>query len=490
MAQKRGSIQRKVVISLIVVGLFSGLVVLFFVYLTETTTLLLLSPMAIVILALFSYLAAQRIVKPIRVLNEWVDQIGQGDFRYGLKIKTGDEIEKLADTFSHMAQDLEKRFEEIKLERDKLNTVMDSIGDGLVILDRDCNIQQMNAKFIESYGKESIGRPCREVLGIVDTPCKECSVEKEQDFKPHSLEVVTDKGITYLITHSRIKNLDGSISIVEIFKDISQRKRLAQQLLHSERLAALSQFSSTFAHDLRNPIIAIKKTIEMLKDSYSLPPNEAIKNETIKRVYTDLISTCGLLLGLVNDMLDIHQVSYRDLPLLFSSFSLRQALEEVIKLLRIEAEEKKIHIEIGSNDRDVWIDGDKRRIQRVFINLLSNAIRYSPLSGKIWMSFQVSTPPDSSPDSMGAPTLLFKIEDEGPGIAPFDLSKVFDLFYKKDRGGIKSGTGLGLYFCKVVVEAHGGKVRAENRERGGAAFYIEMPLVRRELDAYQDSYSR
>ena len=72
--------------------------------------------------------------------------------------------------------------------------------------------------------------------------------------------------------------------------------------------------------------------------------------------------------------------------------------------------------------------------------------------------------------------LLFKIADDGPGIPPAELTKVFDIFYKKEMNGIKGGTGLGLYFCKVVVDAHGGKIWAENREEGGAVFYISIPI--------------
>jgi len=278
-----------------------------------------------------------------------------------------------------------------------------------------------------------------------------------------------------------VKTGDEIGMLADIFnqmaKDLERRER---QLLQSERIAALSQFSSTFAHDLRNPIIAIKKTLEMLRDSPS-----SFQNKDMDRIYTDLISSCGLLLGLVNDVLDIHQVSYRDLPLLYSSFSIYHVLQEASTLLRIEAEEKEIQIDI-EGERDLWIEGDKRRIQRVFINLLANAIRYSPQGGRIKITFKTS-PPEPPP---GPLNLFFRIEDEGPGIVPSELTKVFDLFYKMDTDGIKSGTGLGLYFCKVVVEAHGGKIWAENREEGGAVFSIILPTVRKDNDEYKDSHSR
>lgn len=439
---------------------------------------LLLSPAAIFFLSFLVYITGKWIVRPIKILSEGVELMGHGHLDHDFKIHTGDEIEQLADNFTQMARNLGTRFEEIRLEKDKLNTVMDSIGDGLVILDQDCNIRHMNAKFTKELGKNSIGKSCREVFGFQDVLCKDCLVKKEEDFRPHTLEADTNKGRSYMITHSRIKNLDGTSSTVEVFTDITDRKRLEQQLLYTERVAALSQFSSSFAHDLRNPIIAVKKTIEMLRDSYGFN-----KADTTKEVYTDLISTCELLLCLVNDVLDVHQVSYSDLPLIYSSFSLREALEEVIRILRIEAMERNVLVETAcvcvNGDKDVMLEGDKRRIQRVFINLLSNAIRYSPPDGKIKMSYKTLS--HSYPTNYGS--LLFSIEDDGPGISSYDLPKVFELFYKKDMGAIKSGTGLGLYFCKVVVDAHGGRILANNKETGGAVFSIEMPLVRKEADA-------
>lgn len=438
---------------------------------------LLLSPVAIVFLAFLVYITGKWIANPIRVLSEGVELMGQGQLNHDLNIHTGDEIEQLADNFTQMAKNLGSKFEEISLEKDKLNTVMDNIGDGLLILDQECKIIHMNTKFIKELGKDSIGKSCREVFGFKDILCNNCSVKKEGDFKPHTLEADTNKGRSYIITHSRIKNIDGTISTVEVFTDITDRKRLEQQLLYTERISVLSRFSSTFAHDLRNPIIAIKKTLEMLRDSSGLK-----SNGSNHEIYTDLISTCDLTLCLVNDVLDVHQVSYSELPLIYSSFSLSEALEEVVRILRIESMEKNNVIEIiGDNGgSDISVEGDKRRIQRVFINLLSNAIRHSPSSGAIKMSFRAVEHNNGSEYSR----LFFSMEDEGPGISTSDLSKVFDLFYKKDSENIKSGTGLGLYFCKVVVNAHGGRIWAENKETGGAVFNIELPLVRRKEDAY------
>src|SRR3990172_520579 len=376
---------------------------------------LLLSPFAIIFLAFLVYITGKWIANPIKVLSEGVELMGQGQLNHDLKIHTGDEIEQLADNFTQMAKNLGSKFEEIRLEKDKLNTVMDNIGDGLLILDQDCKIRHMNTKFIKELGRESIGKSCREGFGFQDVFCNDCSVKKEVDFKPHTLEADTIKGRSYIITHSRIKNLDGTLSTVEVFTDITDRKRLEQQLHYTERLSVLTKFSSTFAHDLRNPIIAVKKTLEMLRDSAG---SNSLR--TNNEIYTDLISTCELTLCLVNDVLDVHQVSYSDLPLIYSTFSLAEALAEVVKILRIEAMERNNVIEITGADEDnnISVEGDKRRIQRVFINLLSNAIRHSPHSGTIKMTFRAVTQGNPS----DYPYLFFSMEAVGEGLSSSYLS--------------------------------------------------------------------
>ncbi len=484
--------------------------------------------------------------------------------------------------------------EEIKLERDKLETIIESMGDGLDIVNKDFRIQYMNEKFLRLFGKEAIGRSCYEVYMGRKKPCDECPVVKGIE-KIGILEVNTPQGQTFLITHSPFKNLDGTISILEIFKDITTRKKLELaikvseeryrtlfdhaadsmlmvdlkgrvaavnereeevigyskdtlvgqefslilceedrevftdlfrskldgedvpttevkvlsqghglltmemdltgitrgegftfvqihlrditkskelelQLLRSERLTALTHFSSTLVHDLRNPIIGIKKRLEGLQSTL-----ETSSAEKIQRILIDAISGSGLLIGMVNDVLDVYQNSYEELPLIISNVTLIEAIEEAVKLLQVEVEEKDICVSLHDEYKLLSIQGDRRRLQRVFINLLDNAIKYSPIGGKIEISFKPVV-------ADGVDWILLAVEDEGPGIPPSELTSIFELFHRKNgRKDRKTGTGLGLYFCTVVVEAHQGKIWAANRAGKGAAFYIQIPMGEREV---------
>lgn len=483
---------------------------------------------------------------------------------------------------------------QINLERDKLETIIESMGDGMDIVDKDFRIQFMNKKFLRLFGDEAVGRTCYEVYMGRKKPCDECPVVKGIE-KIDILEVNAPQGQAFLITHSPFKNIDGTTSILEIFKDITERKKLEgaikeseeqyknlfdhaedsmlmidlsgriiavnkrqeeiigyshetllnhgfsiiltsngikdtyddlfrmtlegekppttevrilnkrgemltmemsltgikredkiafvlihlrditkrkeleQQLLRSERLAAIGHFSSTLAHDLRNPVVGIKKRLESIQGTIGITDHE-----TTKRILTDIILSSELLLGMVNDVLDVYQQSYEELPLIISSFSIVDALEEAIKLLQVEAEERRISVEINNRNESIAIQGDKRRLQRVFINLIDNAIKFSPTGGRVDIIFKPAAEDEVD-------YLLLKIEDEGPGIPSSELSRIFEPFYRKERKKEgKTGTGLGLYFCRIVVEAHQGKIWAENRNGNGAALFIKVPIGERE----------
>ncbi|MEK6540448.1 MAG: PAS domain-containing sensor histidine kinase, partial [Deltaproteobacteria bacterium] len=273
-------------------------------------------------------------------------------------------------------------------------------------------------------------------------------------------------------------NLSGimygkEITFVQIhLRDITEKKELERQLLRSERLAALAHFSTTLAHDLRNPIIGIKKRLEGLQRTV-----ESSSHGEIKRVLSDLITSSTLLAGMVNDVFDVYQNSYEEIPLIISTFSLVEAIEEAVKLLQMEAEERRIHVSCNGHKATI-VQGDKRRLQRVFINLLDNAIKYSPTGGKITIAFDPIV-------VNGIGYILFKIEDEGAGIPFSEFSRIFEPFYlKHEKKGNLTGTGLGLYFCKVVVELHNGNIWAENRKTGGAVFYVKIPIGKDEKVAH------
>jgi signal transduction histidine kinase len=252
-----------------------------------------------------------------------------------------------------------------------------------------------------------------------------------------------------------------------------KKTRLEEQLIRSERLASLSQFASMFAHDIRNPLVGIKKTLELLAQ------DEGSRPVVHREWWSDMRLTIDLLLGMINDMLDVYQESYSGLPLLTSTVSVEDLIGDVVQLFRSEATAKRIDFHLEMPDDEVAIIADRRRLSRVLVNLVHNALKFSPQGGSITVTVQVEHRecPDGEPPGAPSFRIIIRVADEGPGIASEDLPHVFEMFCRrKDPGDIRIGRGLGLHFCRLVVAAHGGKIRAENRPAGGAVFSVELPL--------------
>ncbi|HLE08864.1 MAG TPA: PAS domain S-box protein [Thermodesulfobacteriota bacterium] len=358
----------------------------------------------------------------------------------------------------------------IRESEEKYKNLFDSLTDSLFMLDTEGRVTAVNRKQEEVLGylRDIImGREFPVILSEGDRKKFADLLERTLGGKNQpTVEVsVLSKSGELLIMEMDIigirKNEKMDFLVIHL-RDITNKKELEGQLLRAERFNALSHFSSMLAHDLRNPIIGIRQRLKSLQSIIATSSPEATN-----RVLADIISSSELLLGLINDVLDVYQNSYEDLPLIFSTFPVAEVVEEAVKLLQIEAEEKNIRVCLHCEDRSAAIHADMRRLKRVFINLMDNAIQYSDAGGRVDITFRLTG---------GGGDLLFTMEDEGIGIPPSKLANIFEPLYKVGKKESTLGTGLGLYFCKVIVDAHGGKIWAENRPEKGAVFYITLPV--------------
>ena len=269
---------------------------------------------------------------------------------------------------------------------------------------------------------------------------------------------------------------DGAVETVMVqLTDWTEKKQLQDQLLRSERLASLSQFASMFAHDIRNPLAGVKKTLELMGQRAEL------QTDPVRRWCEDLHFTIEQLQGMINDMLDVYQEHYSGLPLITSSVCLNDLLREGLHLFRLEAESREITFNLQLPDARLMLQADRRRLERVLSNLVHNALKFSPRRGLITVSARSDSggkPMRAAGDGAGAGgRLSISIEDEGPGIELDVLPHIFEMFFRhQGRQDWRSGRGLGLYFCRLVVEGHHGSIHAANRRHGGAIFLVELPV--------------
>ncbi|HKN88453.1 MAG TPA: PAS domain-containing sensor histidine kinase [Nitrospiraceae bacterium] len=280
-----------------------------------------------------------------------------------------------------------------------------------------------------------------------------------------------------MIPVERTERADGTMVVLLQFDDTTEKRHVEQQRIRSERLASLSQFASLLAHDIRHPLTGIKKTLELLG------ARPELQAQPIAHWFGDVQLRTDLLLGMIDDRLDVYQESCSGLPIVVSHFPVEVLFEEAVHLIKGEADAKDVTVRLDVCPEQIMMTGDRCRLQRVGVNLLQNAVQCSPPMSVITVSIKVRYE-GAMPAGLGKTgdeVLLMRVEDEGPGIDADEFPSLFDMFVqKKDGDEGRIGRGLGLHFCRLVIEAHHGRIWAANRSSGGAQFSIAVPLRARE----------
>jgi signal transduction histidine kinase len=261
-----------------------------------------------------------------------------------------------------------------------------------------------------------------------------------------------------------VEELRKSKAEVESYRQELERKFIERGKELAETEAKRAAMAHMIAHDLKNPLLGITKTLERLDHP------EVTTREQRRKIVKDLVSAGNLVMGMVNEMLDLYRSDFGEIPLSLTSFLLEEPIQTSLRVLAPELEERRIRVVSRSDPPYVALVADKRRLTRLLINILSNAIKFSPDHAHIYVSTAVL-----NGDGGEAAHLLVRVEDEGTGIPDGELSRIFDRFYSRDQGQVETGTGLGLPYCKLVAEAHQGQIWAENRESGGLVVSVILP---------------
>ncbi|MBI5316613.1 MAG: PAS domain S-box protein [Nitrospirae bacterium] len=455
--------------------------------------------LTIAVVGLLRWRLGRRIVQPINALVERVHLLGEPDGEKPTMATQPSgivEIDTLAVSFDELAErlerasrerrqyvaELERANQELVISEEHYRLLWDHSTDIRLLVNKEGIIQDVNRrgeiklrtsadrligmKIGNLFQEADRSRLHRLLDEVIDTKKEEPAGEMRMP-SPAEGTLIMDVDLV------PVENAGSPVVVMVQLSDLTEKKRLEEQLIRSERLASLSQFASMFAHDIRNPLVGIKKTLELLAQDEGSQPSAR------RQWWGDMQLTIDLLLGMINDMLDVYQESYSGLPLLTSSVSVNSLVADVVQLFRSEATARRIAFQIEMPEDDVGMTADRRRLLRVLINLVHNAIKFSPHGGTITVTVHAEARGSTGRESCGTSSsqATIQVADEGPGIAPEDLPHLFEMFFRrKDPGDIRIGRGLGLHFCRLVVAAHRGRIRAENRPSGGAVFSVELPL--------------
>ena len=266
------------------------------------------------------------------------------------------------------------------------------------------------------------------------------------------------------------------ISTMSIGEDITERQIL-------ERIK--DEFISIVSHEIRTPLTAIYATLGMLSKGVIKP-----ECEKGKRALRIAARNTERLVQLVNDILDLERLESGNMTLIKQTCNVAELLQRSTYLMEMIANEANINLLLNFQDVQCYADPD--RIIQVLTNLISNAIKFSPPGATIWLSAELQEQEENKqnpfPYSLSLPfshlsfpafpAILFKIKDQGRGIAPEKMEAIFDRFHQIDASDTrqKGGTGLGLAICRSIVQQHGGQIWVESNLNEGSTFYFTLPL--------------
>jgi PAS domain S-box-containing protein len=436
---------------------------------------------ACILLALATSLAfSRKLTAPINVLDHVTRKVASGDLSAKADVRTGDELESLADSFNRMTEALQESRRELLAAQQYTEGIIRSLNDALVVVDESGVIRSANTAILSLLGyteEEILGKPVgmlfagvapghlRSLSGVpVDGDPGSPAASSERIYRSKD-----GREIPVLFSVSAVRDsagTEGGYACVAM--DITERKQTEAELTRSKEEAeaasrAKSQFLANMSHEIRTPMNGILGMTELLLATGITGP---------QRRYAETAHNSGeKLLTIINDILDFSKIEAGKLELEDIDFDPGRAVRDVVELLSVPAKEKGLTLSF-TMDEGVprALNGDPTRLHQVLVNLVGNAIKFTE-KGDV----RIRVEPVSGAND--PPLLRFEVEDQGIGIAPEQQARIFEPFSQADGSSTRrhGGTGLGLAISRQLVGMMGGDIGVTSARGSGATFWFTFP---------------
>jgi two-component system phosphate regulon sensor histidine kinase PhoR len=360
-------------------------------------------------------------------------------------------------TIDEMNIRLKDAIKEISREKDYLQTVLKGMSEGVLVVDRGGRIRMVNEALRKLFPlpPEVLNRTLLELIRNADL--EETIGEALRNGKSSAFELTLpsfpertfEVNVVGIYSSSEGTPMEGAIAV---FHDISRLKELEK---------VRQDFVANVSHELRTPLTTIKGYAETLLDG-------ALKEDVAFRFTQIIKKHVDRLTKIVEDLLMLSRIESREFHLNQEALPLQDLINDALDYVREAAEKKKISIDRSEPFPLLNIAVDRNYIEQVLINLIDNAIKYTPDGGRIVISAV----------ERDGKEIEVSVHDNGIGIPKEDLPRIFERFYRVDKGRSQEsgGTGLGLSIVKHLVQAHGGKVWVESQFGEGSTFHFTLPI--------------
>ncbi|MBC8034250.1 MAG: HAMP domain-containing protein [Chitinophagaceae bacterium] len=391
------------------------------------------------------------ISEPVAALSEGIAAIANKDYSKRIHLKQKDEFGDLANTFNSMAEKLDEyehsNLAKIKFEKSRIETIINQMKDGIIGLD-----EKRNVLFINEVGQNLLGLKEYEIAGkyVADIALKNDLMRTLlQDELKKDLKIYADGKESYF-NKDILNVINGGevVGQVIILRNITPFHELNE---------AKTNFIATVSHELKTPISSIKMSLLLLEKQTTGDINSEQK-QLIESIKED----SNRLLKITGELLNLSQVETGNIQLSIQQSDPYKILDYALEAVKVTAEQKGVSLKIAAETGLPQVKADLEKTAWVLVNLLTNAIRYSPENNEVQIEVKRK---DNA--------ILFAVKDVGKGIEAKYKDKIFNRYFQVP-GSSKSGTGLGLSISKEFIEAQGGSIGVESEIGSGSRFYFEL----------------
>lgn len=411
------------------------------------------------------------VVAPIERLTFVSKLVSLGNFSSRIDLNKSkffiDEFDELSQTFNQMLENIENGIIKIKDKEIFLQSLIDGIPDGIRVIDEDYNIIIANKEYYRQIGKNEpcVGCKCYTSSQCLNSPCPSsvytCPVVEIKNKKAKNVKFV-QQFAKYPNRHLSINAAPLIISsdnkhhtyVVEAIRDLSDDIRFS----HQQKLSSLGFLATSVAHEMKNHLGSIRMILEaVISKFYQDKPDTDEAKKYLTLINNQLI-TC---INVPERLLKLSQFS-NDEQL---EINYVNSIKDVIALLDYEAKRNGVTIDINASREDLTIVGSEADFKMIIINLVQNSFKAMENGGELKIDITRSTNGNN----------IIKVIDNGIGIAPEKLNRIFEPFYSDGKNSQNKGTGLGLSIVKSIVDKFQGHLSVESKENKGTCFTIELP---------------
>lgn len=409
---------------------------------------------ALVIIAAISVFIARKITRPVREIIEVSTDLANHKYDSRIHGKISGELQDLSISVNTLAESLETQMFEIKQNEQRLNAIVQNLVSGVMLINVDKQVIMTNRTMYQILGETEItGKPFYEVIKsfalsqLIEATFETKTIQQKEIILYFPREMILDASV------SPILGENGEITgIILLLHDITQ-------IRHLENVR--SEFVTNVSHELKTPVTALKGFAETLLDG-------AMYDEMLlKKFLTIIKEESDRLHRLIMDILALSRIEQNPVPENVELVEVDEVIEQSARTIFEMATEKNIQVTIPEKTSEsVMIETDRDKLQQILINLLSNAINYTPVDGKVEVKLIEQEA-----------EVIIEVTDNGIGIPAKDIDRVFERFYRVDKARSRhsGGTGLGLSIVKHLVENCGGRIEVESQEEVGSTFRVTLP---------------